>query len=84
VKKAREDGLQIKWAYDAVGFQLGSTFEVVSNLKGSDKGLISSAVSFQRAFPNGAPTFEGVEATFVIPPDSEKARIKHFQFIFNK
>lgn len=83
VKKAKEDGLQIKWAYDAVGYQLGSTMEVLSKLKGSDTAVIASAVPLQRAFPNGAPTFEGVEAKFVAPPEGEEARNEYFQYVFN-
>jgi NADPH:quinone reductase-like Zn-dependent oxidoreductase len=77
VKAAKDDGLTIQIAYDAVG-SLQSCFDVVKELKGDLPGKIASAPRIS----DDSPKVEGIEAKFASAPQDEVERREHFNFVF--
>lgn len=77
IKAAREDGMTIDYAYDAVG-SLPQCAEILKTLKGNETAKIASAPQ-----PKNAPKTNGVEVKFVRPSKDEKERDKVFGFIMN-
>jgi NADPH:quinone reductase-like Zn-dependent oxidoreductase len=76
IKAAKEDRLTFQIAYDAVG-QLQSCMDIVKELKGERLGKVASAPRMADA------KADGVEATFVFPPEDKESRSEHMKFIFN-
>ncbi|KAL4781771.1 chaperonin 10-like protein [Aspergillus varians] len=61
---ARGDGVTLRIAYDAVPGSLEPTLEVLGALKGEE----TARIAFAPPLPADAPTVEGIETKFVLPP----------------
>jgi NADPH:quinone reductase-like Zn-dependent oxidoreductase len=77
VTAAKEDGVTIQIAYDAVG-QLKACLEVLKEFKGEGSAKVASAVPLSA----DSSTADGVEVRFVAAPLDEKERTEHFHFVF--
>ncbi|PTU16804.1 hypothetical protein P175DRAFT_0519671 [Aspergillus ochraceoroseus IBT 24754] len=64
IQAARDDGVSLHNAYDAVAGSLEPTMEILKELKGDAVAKIAHAA----LLPPDAPTVEGIEAKFVYPP----------------
>ena len=77
VSAAKEDGLTVQIAYDAVG-QLKECLEILQQLKGEGTAKVASAVPLSE----NSPKVEGVEVKFVASPVDVKERTEFFRFVF--
>ncbi|KAF2427692.1 zinc-binding oxidoreductase-like protein CipB [Tothia fuscella] len=79
IAAAKEDGLAIDIAYDAVG-QLQSVLDVLKETRGGVEGRVASAPALTDKSPKAA----GISVKFVLPPVDKTERLELFQFIFGK
>jgi NADPH:quinone reductase-like Zn-dependent oxidoreductase len=77
VAAAKEDGVTIQIAYDAVG-QLKACLEVLKEFKGEGIAKVASGVPLS----SDSPTADGVEVRFVAAPLDERERTEHLRFVF--
>jgi NADPH:quinone reductase-like Zn-dependent oxidoreductase len=77
VTAAKDDGVTIQIAYDAVG-QLKACLDVLKELKDDGVCKVASTAPLSK----DSPAEDGVEVRFVAPPRDEKERTEHFHFVF--
>ncbi|KKK21442.1 hypothetical protein P175DRAFT_0512856 [Aspergillus ochraceoroseus IBT 24754] len=78
IQAARDDGVSLHNAYDAVAGSLEPTMEILKELKGDAVAKIAHAA----LLPPDAPTVEGIEAKFVYPPLDPVERQEYFHQTF--
>ena len=77
VKAAKADGVTIQSGYDAVG-QVKPCLDILKEFKGEGTAKLATAL------PPSEDTakVDGVEVTFISPPEADKERTEHFHFVF--
>lgn len=79
VHAAIQDGISLRLCYMAAQGGLEPSIEVLKQLKGDD-GI--AKIASAPVVPPDAPTVDGVEVTFVSPPEDPKPRSEHFHWVY--
>ncbi|KAL8803615.1 MAG: hypothetical protein Q9200_006138 [Gallowayella weberi] len=79
VKAAKDDGISLEFAFDAVG-QVRSCLDVLKEFKAGGTPKLATAVPMS----DQTPKEDGVRVNFVAAPTDERARTEFFGFVMNK
>lgn len=78
VKAVREDGVALHTAYAAAPGTINYLLDVLKNTKGD----ATAKIAYAPPLPPDAPTVEGIETKFVMPPTDPTESSKHFYRTF--